>query len=143
MREAKRLIDSVDNDLDEGTRRMILAQAMWESDDFTSWTFKQNNNMFGMREAKVRDQLGPGDTNDDNYANYNSLKQGVEDHKKYLEYVGIYTNYSSIPKFVRALKEHDYFEASEISYRKGIELKFLEVNQLFGAPKMGGAGGSW
>ena len=83
---------------------------MIESGNFTSNLFKQNNNMFGMKEAKQRPTTALGAEN--NYAYYEDWQSCVEDYalwqsaygrgltdKQYLELLGsvyaedsLYTN---------------------------------------------------
>jgi uncharacterized FlgJ-related protein len=60
---------------------IVYAQAILETGNFTSAVFKENNNMFGMREAKVRITVSSG-TNL-NHAYYNNWEESLEDYAYY------------------------------------------------------------
>ena len=60
---------------------IVVAQAMVESSHFKSPVFIENNNMFGMREAKVRISTSKG-TNL-NHAYYNTWKDCIADRALY------------------------------------------------------------
>jgi uncharacterized FlgJ-related protein len=57
---------------------IALAQAKIESADYTSGLFKKNNNLFGMREAKVRVNLAQGTRN--KHAYYEHWQESVIDY---------------------------------------------------------------
>lgn len=60
---------------------IVLAQAKLESANFTSKVFKQNNNMFGMRKARVRITAARGELN--TYAYYRDWVDCVYDYAMY------------------------------------------------------------
>ena len=65
---------------------ITLAQAKLESGDFSSRIFKENHNMFGMKEARVRVNLAKG--TQFGHAYYNSWEESI------LDYAFWYSNYA-------------------------------------------------
>jgi len=57
---------------------ITLAQAKLESGEFSSRIFKENHNLFGMKEAKVRVNLAKGTQY--NHAYYNNWEESVLDY---------------------------------------------------------------
>ena len=94
---------------------IILAQAKLESGNFKSTIFLENNNMFGMREAKLRANLARGTNRA--HAYYDSWQESVLDYAlyystylsdirtegEYFEYLK--QNYAEDPTYVQRLKE--------------------------------------
>lgn len=60
---------------------IILAQAKLETGNFSSRIFKENNNLFGMREAKQRITTAIGTEN--NHAYYHSWQESILDYAFY------------------------------------------------------------
>lgn len=60
---------------------IILAQAKLESGHFKSTIFLENNNMFGMKEAKLRSNLAKGTNR--NHAYYTTWQESVIDYALY------------------------------------------------------------
>jgi uncharacterized FlgJ-related protein len=82
---------------------IILAQAKLESGHFKSTIFLENNNMFGMKEAKLRANLAKGTNR--NHAYYDTWQESVIDYALY---------YSS---YLRSIKtEGEYFEYLRQNY---------------------------
>lgn len=93
---------------------IVLAQARIETGHFKSKVFKENNNLFGMKEAKQRLTTNRGTEN--NHAFYDNWKQSVQDYAlyaatylskiktegEYLEYLG--QNYAEDPNYVSKIK---------------------------------------
>jgi len=82
---------------------IVLAQAKLETGNFKSNVFKQNNNLFGMKEARVRVKTAKG-TNL-NHAYYDNWQESVYDYAFYQ------CRYMS-----RARTEAEYFAALDASY---------------------------
>lgn len=94
---------------------IVLAQAKLESGYFKSTIFLENNNMFGMREAKLRANLSKGTNR--SHAYYDSWQDSLLDyalyystylHKiktegEYFEYLK--QNYAEDPSYVQRLKQ--------------------------------------
>jgi len=82
---------------------IILAQAKLESGHFKSSIFLENNNIFGMKEAKVRSTLAKGTNR--SHAYYDSWQDSVLDYALY------YSTYLS-----RIKTEGEYFEYLRQNY---------------------------
>jgi uncharacterized FlgJ-related protein len=94
---------------------IILAQAKLESGHFKSTIFLENNNMFGMKEAKLRANLAKGTNR--NHAYYETWQESVIDYAlyyssylrsintegEYFEYLR--QNYAEDPTYVQRLKQ--------------------------------------
>ena len=94
---------------------IILAQAKLESGHFKSTIFLENNNMFGMKEAKLRSNLAKGTNR--GHAYYDSWQDCVLDYAlyystylyklktegEYFEYLR--QNYAEDPTYVQRLKQ--------------------------------------
>ena len=97
-----KLIEKIDQ-LNFRYPHIILAQAKLESGHFKSTIFLENNNMFGMKEAKLRANLAKGTNR--NHAYYDSWQESVIDYALY---------YSS---YLRSIKtEGEYFEYLKQNY---------------------------
>jgi uncharacterized FlgJ-related protein len=82
---------------------IVLAQAELETGGFTSGIFKENNNLFGMREARQRCTTASG--TDNNHAFYDTWKSSVVDYALYQS------------AFLRNIKtEDEYFEYLRQNY---------------------------
>ena len=66
---------------------IILAQAHLESGKFTSGIFVKNNNLFGMRQARLRPTTNKGSRN--GFAKYDHWRDSVMD---YILYYAVYMN---------------------------------------------------
>lgn len=96
---------------------IALAQTKIETGNFTSQIFKENHNLFGMREAKQRPKLAKGTNRA--HAYYENWKESVLDYtlwacryapleseKAYLEYLGkVYAEDKNYLNKVTKLKE--------------------------------------
>jgi len=92
---------------------IVLAQAKLESGNFTSRIYKQNNNMFGMKEPKKRVTVSNGSKGA--YAYYDTWMHSVIDQRiyyaKYLDgkteqqiYTYLENNYAEDKQYVSKLK---------------------------------------
>jgi hypothetical protein len=74
---------------------IVLAQAKWESTHFTSEIFYDNNNLFGMKLAKIRPTTAIGKHKlHGNHAAYNNWQDSVKDYKLWQDSNGM----SKLPK---------------------------------------------
>lgn len=94
---------------------IVLAQAKLETSNYTSSIFLENNNLFGMKEAKVR--LNTAQGTERSHAYYNSWQESVMDYalyaatylktlsteSQYYNYLEQY--YAEDPEYVRKLKK--------------------------------------
>jgi hypothetical protein len=93
---------------------IVLAQAKLESGHFTSKIFKENHNLFGMKEARVRINTANGTQY--NHAYYSNWRESVYDYAFYqCRYLGrinteeeyfsyLNQNYAESPNYVQSLK---------------------------------------
>jgi hypothetical protein len=93
---------------------IILAQSMQETGNFKSGIFKENNNLFGMKEARIRATLAQGTNR--GHAHYNTWQESLYDYAmyynaylrkiktedEYFEYLR--QNYAEDPEYVSRLK---------------------------------------
>lgn len=93
---------------------IVLAQAKLETGDFTSNIFRENHNLFGMREARVRINIARGTQY--NHAYYNNWYESVYDYafyqsrylsklrteEEYFNYLD--ESYAEAPNYVETLK---------------------------------------
>jgi uncharacterized FlgJ-related protein len=93
---------------------IVLAQSQLETGHYTSKIFKENNNLFGMKEAKQRPTTNKGTEND--HAYYDNWKESVQDYamysarylnqiktqEEYLQYLS--QNYAEDQNYVTKLK---------------------------------------
>jgi hypothetical protein len=93
---------------------IVYAQAIIETGNFSSKVFKENNNLFGMREAKQRITTARGTEN--NHAYYHSWHESVLDYafyqcrylssvrteEQYFEYLS--QSYAEDPEYITKIK---------------------------------------
>lgn len=110
----QKLIEKIDQ-LNFRFPHIILAQAKLESGHFKSTIFLENNNMFGMKEAKVRANLAKGTNRAHAYYDswqesvidyalyYSSYLRSIKTEGEYFEYLR--QNYAEDPTYVQRLKQ--------------------------------------
>jgi uncharacterized FlgJ-related protein len=93
---------------------IVLAQTIQETGNFKSTIFLENNNLFGMKEAKLRANLAKGTNRGHAYYNswqesvydyamfYNSYLRKINTEGEYYEYLK--QNYAEDPTYVQRLK---------------------------------------
>lgn len=93
---------------------IVLAQAKLESNNFRSYLFKENNNMFGMKLASSRLTLAKG--SEHGYASYENWTESLMDYALY---------YSSYLKNVRTEREYyqflSKFYAEDVTYVEKVQ----------------------
>jgi hypothetical protein len=94
---------------------IVYAQAQLETGEFKSKIFKENNNLFGLKQAKRRPTTNKGEEN--GHAYYNSWKDSVVDYAfysaQYLSHIKtedecfqyLSQNYAEDPNYVVKLKK--------------------------------------
>jgi hypothetical protein len=101
-------------DMNVKHRDIVFAQAKLETGNFTSIVFKNNHNLFGMREAKSRVSMNIG--TELGHAKYRSWRESVIDYalyqstylhklsrEQYWQYLSQY--YAEAPNYVQTLKQ--------------------------------------
>jgi uncharacterized FlgJ-related protein len=109
-----KLIEKIDQ-LNFRYPHIILAQAKLESGHFKSTIFLENNNMFGMKEAKLRANLAKGTNRGHAYYDtwqdcildyalyYSTYLSDIRTEGEYFEYLR--QNYAEDPTYVQRLKQ--------------------------------------
>jgi len=99
--------------------KMIIAQAAFETGNFTSNIYKKNNNLFGMKLPEKRVTTATGEKY--GHAIYDTVFSSIQDYKYYYQEFGLPVGFNTIRDFVEELKEKGYFEAETEHYIKGVE----------------------
>jgi len=109
-------------DLNVKYPHIVLAQSMLETGHYKSKIFKENNNLFGMKEAKVRIHTAKGTKN--GHAYYDDWKESVYDYAFYQS--TYYSDVKSERQYYRKL-DRSYAEAK--NYIESVE-KIVERENL-------------
>ena len=96
----------------------ITAQAAFETANFTSQVYKENNNLFGMKDASQRPNKQNGLKN--GYGYYNDIYESLKDFALYYKYYKYSVVYESLKDYVTSLKKNGYFTATEKEYYNGV-----------------------
>lgn len=118
--------------------KLIVAQARFESADYTSNVFKNNNNTSGIKYIgqpnAVRGTLSP---EGNHYARFNTVQDGIND-----KIVRLYNknmrgvtpkqlkDSTDATEFANLLKQRGYYGSSASEYANGLRIKLLKVNVL-------------
>lgn len=97
--------------------KFILSQAAFETGGFTSDIFKENNNLFGMKEAGQSLVIGVNR----GHAVYNSIADSIADYAKWYRRHKMLPFYITIDSFILDLKKENYFEADIMRYLRGVQ----------------------
>jgi hypothetical protein len=103
----ERLVDEIAG-LNFRFPHIVLAQAKLESNNFRSYLFKENNNMFGMKLASSRLTIANGEEH--GYASYESWSESLMDYALY---------YSSYLRNVKT--EREYYQFLSKFYAEDVE----------------------
>jgi len=99
----------------------IEAQAKHETGNYTSRAYLENNNLFGMKNATKRKQLGKYA---EPYRKYLTDRESIRDLLIYFDYVKFPKSVSSAEQFAQELKNRAYYEDTVSNYTNGIK-RFL------------------
>lgn len=103
----EKLVSSINN-MNFRFPHIVYAQCLLETGNFSSPIFIENNNLFGMREAKLRLTLSKGTKR--NHAYYNNWKDSLYDYGLY------YSTY-----LYKITSEEDYFNYLQQYYAENPE----------------------
>lgn len=119
---------------------LIVAQARYETGDYTSFVFRNNNNLFGMKFVgqPLATQGTPAPKSEgDYYAKYKTPVESVKDlvgrlYKRERKGIGYeqLRNVSDSTEFANKLKQRDYFGVSAEQYARGLNAKLLKIKIL-------------
>lgn len=101
----------------------IVAMAKYETANFTSRVYTAYNNLFGMKQATARRQLGRS-IPETPYRVYEDPAQSLEDFLIYLDYVNFPVSVENVEDYIYQLKKRSYFTDSEQNYLNGVK-KYL------------------
>lgn len=105
--------------------RFIVAQAAHETAGFTSDIYKENNNCFGMKLARVRKTTATGENK--GHAVYRNIEDCIEDFKIYYINFQYLPTYQNIEAYVEALKKRGYFEDNLNNYIQGCQYWYNKI----------------
>ena len=114
------------------TARMIVAQAVHETGNFTSELFARGNNAFGMKLPRRRNTLAIDrglKVEGDPAASFNSVEDSVDDLLLWLDFNSLPINYSTLEDYIAAIRRKGYFTDTYIRYLTGVRrrLEKLEI----------------
>jgi len=111
------------------TAKILTAQAMLETGVFTSRLYKEQNNLFGMRQPTIREttSTGPGYKG---FANFATLEDSVQDLLLYFKEFNLKPTWKEPAVFVKAIKAQGYFEEPYIGYFNNIRKHLAKVKAL-------------
>lgn len=108
---------------DSLTIEIFIAQARFESGNFTNRLTRDHNNIFSMRNPRKRPtkSLGPLARAEkrNGYASFRSIEEATEDFVLYLEFSGI-PRKITLDQYCKILKQKGFYEATEKHYRRGV-----------------------
>jgi len=105
--------------LDPPMVRLLQAQAIHETGNFTSRLFLENNNVFGMKIPSIRKTLNvaPGT---EIFSQFVSIGDSVKDMLFYLDHFSIPLNQDDPFLYAQVLKDKNYYEDPVEIYFKGL-----------------------
>jgi uncharacterized FlgJ-related protein len=140
---------AIRNGFSPATSKLIVAQARFESGNYKSNVFKQNNNLFGMKfvaqPLATRGTLAPSnerssvDRNTNYYAKYKNPEDSVKDvvERLYSKTIGGVTqlqlqNAQTSLDFAKLLKLRGYYGGTPEEYSNGLKsrLRVIQVNEI-------------
>jgi hypothetical protein len=105
--------------------KIILAQAKLESGHFSSDIFLENNNPFGMKQARSRETTAVGTHR--GHAVYPTVEHAVKDYILWMQCTGVSMQETCPIKYVELLNMKKYFEDSSKRYIRGIQRILQEM----------------
>jgi len=98
----------------------MVAQAKHETGNYTSAIFKENNNLFGMKLAKVRDKTATGENR--GHAVYETLEDSIEDLDLWFDYhKGLPSEIETVEQYSEWVRSKGYYEDTYDNYTKGLK----------------------
>lgn len=102
----------------EQIAQYVTAQAAFETGNFTSRIFYENNNLFGMKLAKKRETTAKGENR--GHAVYDNIKDSIQDFVLYYKAFGYPANFKTIRDYITAIKQKKYFASDLEDYLSGV-----------------------
>lgn len=100
--------------------KFIIAQSKFETGNFSSPIFKENNNLFGMKLPKSRSTTAIGENR--GHAKFSNTRDSVIDLTMWLNmYKSQAQKITTLSEYVAFLKSKRYFEDSITNYLNGLK----------------------
>lgn len=108
---------------------LVFGQMYHETAGATSSLYRNNNNLFGMKNPSVRSTTSIG-SDIYNYAIYESPERSIDDLAEWFNYNGMnLAAFGSAEEYVNALKNKHYFEDSTENYLRGVKFGIAQYFQ--------------
>ena len=129
---------AISQGFNDTTAKLVAAQARFESADYTSNVFKNNNNTSGIKYiGQPNATQGTLSPEGNYYAKFNTIQDGINDKIVRLYNItmkGItpeqLKNSSDATDFANKLKQRGYYGSSASSYANGLRMKLLKINVI-------------
>jgi hypothetical protein len=129
---------AIEQGFNPAAAKLIAAQARFESNDYKSNVFKNNNNTSGIKfigqANAVRGTLSP---EGDYYAHFNTIEDGINDKIVRLYNITMrgvtpkqLKDSTDATEFANLLKQRGYYGSSASEYASGLRAKLLKINVL-------------
>jgi len=105
--------------LDPSMVRLLQAQAIHETGNFTSRLFIENNNVFGMKIPSIRKTLNVAPATE-TFSQFVSIDDSVKDMLFYLDHFSIPLDLADPFLYAQILKDKNYYEDPVEVYFKGL-----------------------
>jgi len=99
--------------------RLLQAQAIHETGNFTSRLFLENNNVFGMKIPSIRKTLNIAPGNQQ-FSKFASVDDSIKDMMFYLDHFSIPLDLADPFLYAQILKDKNYYEDPVEVYFKGL-----------------------
>jgi len=105
--------------LESSMIRLLQAQAIHETGNFTSRLFKENNNVFGMKIPSIRKTLNVAQ-DPEIFSQFVSIDDSIKDMLFYLDHFSIPLDLADPFLYAQILKDKNYYEDPVEVYFKGL-----------------------
>jgi uncharacterized FlgJ-related protein len=109
--------------------KLIASIAGFESGNFDSYVYINNNNAFGLRMPKVRKTTAIEDRG--GYAYYKNLSDSISDFILWFkQYDKEPKSFKNVNEIVTFMKSKNYFEGDKTKYAKGVSTYYNSIKDL-------------
>lgn len=124
--------ENLPKDFTDDQAKVITAQAMHETGNFTSRLYREQNNLFGMRHPILRETLSLKEKN--GFATFADLGDSVKDLLLYYQAFDIkpksWQGLKAVSDYVRIIKSKGYFTDDYLPYFNAVRSHYLKVKEL-------------
>lgn len=121
--------------LSKNNAKLLVAQSLHETGNYTSRLFREQNNAYGMkvpRQRKVKVKLTSNQNTNKEYLHYETVNDSDADFLDYARYNGLIIPLLSAdltPEiYVQFLKQRGYFEDTTDNYLRGVKFYFSKLD---------------